>query len=111
MSTLLESLFYHVTLPPRLPGKQDHNTEKIEHALASRLLDATRALRDLVDEQSRDQWDCVRRALQSCRIINAGGRICRNSLLNELRSVECKDLLLLHIAEQNAGLLIRRHHE
>ena len=112
--SVLESLCNHVALPPRLPGKQEHSINQIEHALTERLLDASRTLRDLVNLTNNGfgvQWDCIRRVLQTCKAINTGGKLNATSLLTEFRQVERNDLLILHVAEQNAGLLIRRQHE
>ncbi|KAI9734261.1 MAG: hypothetical protein M1834_002365 [Cirrosporium novae-zelandiae] len=109
--TLLESLFNHIALPPRLPGKHERSIEQIGHALIVRLLNASRFLRDLTNNEFRDQWDCIRRILQTCKTVHSGGRVNKSSLLTEFRTLEHKDLLILHITEQNAGLLIRRHHD
>jgi len=110
-ASLLESLFNHVALPPRLPGKQEDRIDEIEHALTSRLLDASRTLRDLTGLDFGDQWDCIRRLLEVCKTVNSGSKLNKTALLTELRRLGRKDLLILHVAEQNACLLIRRQHE
>lgn len=40
--------------------------------------------------------------------MNAGGKVSKAVLLTEFRCLELDDVLIVHIAEQNAGLLIRR---
>jgi hypothetical protein len=107
----LESLVNHVALPPQLPGKQEHETEQIECALTGCVLDAARTLRDLTKGELSNQWDRIRDTLQICKTVNAGGKLNKTSLLTEFRRLEHKGLLILHVAEQNAGLLIRRHYE
>lgn len=107
----LELIFNHVALPPRLPGRHDHRIEEIECALTVRLLNASRELRDLMYSDFGDQWDSIRRSLQICKTVNAGGRLNKVSLVTEFQRLERKDLLILHVTEQNAGLLIRRHQE
>jgi hypothetical protein len=104
---MLELLFNHVVLPPRLPGKQDARIEDIEHGLITRVLLASRTVRDLVHVDYRDRWDSIRRSLQACKAVNVGGKLDKNSLLTELRGLHSEDILILHIAQQNAGLLIR----
>jgi hypothetical protein len=104
-----EALFNHLVLPPRLPGKQDNRIEDIEHELITRALLASRTIRDLVDIDFRDRWDSVRRSLETCRAVNLGGKLDRTLLLKELRSIQSGEVLILHIAQQNAGLLIRHH--
>lgn len=105
---LLNALVNHVGLPPHLPAKQEEEVYEIEDALTVRLLNACRALRDLTDGQLSQQWELFRKILQICKVVNAGGKLDRASLLSEFHSLERKDLLVLHVTEQNAGLLIWR---
>lgn len=108
---MLELLFNHVVLPPRLPGKQDSRIEDIEHGLITRVLHASRTMGDLVNVEFRGRWDSIRRSLQTCKVVNLGGQLDKMSLVAEFRSLQSEDILILHVAQQNAGLLIRRHHE
>src|SRR5436190_969374 len=108
---LLGSLVIHISLPPRLPDKQENWTDQIESALTDRVLDASRTLRDLTNGELSYQWNCIRIVLQTCKVVNAGGKINKTPLLTEFRRLERNGFLILHIAEQNAGLLIRRQHE
>ena len=110
-SSLLESLFNHIALPPRLPGKGDGNLNEIQDALTNCLLDASRTLRDQTTGELSRQWETIRNILHISKTVNAGGKLDKTSLLTQFRRLERKDLLILHIAEQNAGLLIRRHHK
>ena len=110
-NSLLESLVNHITLPPHLPGKPENGIEQVEHALTGCLLDASRTVRDLTNGQLSYQWECIRNILQTCKVVNAGGKLNKTSLLTEFRKLEHNGYLILHIAEQNAGLLIRRQYE
>ena len=107
-TSLLESLVNHVALPPQLPGKRENQIDQIEHALAIRLLDASRVIRDLSKVEFSQQWDDIRRILQTCKSINVGGKLDKNSLSAEFHQLEQNQFLILHITEQNAGLLIQR---
>jgi hypothetical protein len=109
--SLLDSLVNHVALPPQLPGKADRNIDQIQLALTNRLLDASRILRDQTKGEFSSQWESIRNILQVCKTANASGKLNKASLLAEFARLERKDFLILHIAEQNAGLLIRRHYE
>ncbi|KAL9125857.1 MAG: hypothetical protein Q9217_005002 [Psora testacea] len=109
--SLLEALIHHVALPARLPGNQDNRIDQIERALTDRLLDATRTLRDLTNGPLCHQWEPIVNLLQTCKDVNAGGRLNKSSLVTKFRTLERKDYLILHIAEQNTGLLVRRHNE
>ncbi|KAH7021746.1 hypothetical protein B0J12DRAFT_773782 [Macrophomina phaseolina] len=106
-ATLVE-LFNHIVLPARVPSKCDDNIAIIEAALVDRLVEASRTLRDVAADDLYRRWDDVRRILLTAKTLNFGGKLDRLALLQELRRLEHDGLLILHIAEQNAGLLIRR---
>jgi hypothetical protein len=110
-TSFVESLVNHIALPPKLPAKQNHNINQIEEALVNRLLDASCTLRDLTEGDVSHRWERVRKVLQICKVVNVGSKLNKTSLLTELRCLEHNDVLILHITEQNAGLLLRRHHE
>ena len=107
--SLLTSLFNHLALPLQLPGKHESKIEEIELALTIRLLDATRYLRLLTGNDASEMLDYIRRSLETCKLVNANGRLNKSSLLNAFRGLERREVLILHVAQQNAGLLIRRH--
>ncbi|RYP56983.1 hypothetical protein DL769_009768 [Monosporascus sp. CRB-8-3] len=69
---LLESVFNHLVLPPKLPGQQDPDIEGVTHNILTRLI-----------------------------------RAC--DTLGNLSGQTLNQLLILHVAEQNAAILIRRH--
>ena len=108
---MLELLFNHLVLPPRLPGEQDRQIDDVELGLMERTLLASRKVRDIVAIDFRDGWESIQRSLQACKVVNIRGKLDRTSLLNELSGLQREVVLILHIAQQNAGLLIRRHHE
>ncbi|KAI9733803.1 MAG: hypothetical protein M1818_007070 [Claussenomyces sp. TS43310] len=109
--SLLESVFNHVVLPPQLPGRREPKIRLVESALADRLLSATRTLRDLSKNNIHDRLDYICQALDVCKTVNNGGKVDKASLLIEFWGLKPKGLLILHIAEQNAALLIRKHRE
>lgn len=106
--TIWDTLAQHVSLPSRLPGSLEARTEHVEQALVERLHDTCRFLRDLTDGTFRDTFDHLRRTLISCKTVNAGGRLNKTTLLSAFRDLQNDDVLILHVSEQNAGLLIRR---
>jgi len=108
---VIESLIHHVALPPRLPGRREGRIDRIELALINRLLDATRTLCSVSDGALYRSWDSTRRALQVCKELNAGGKISKSSLVTEFRTLGDSELLILHVVEQNAGLLVCRTKE
>jgi hypothetical protein len=109
--SLLESVFNHLVLPPRLPGAQDRSVHHIEQTLTTQVLEASCTIRDLTTSEISNVWDQIRRILITCRAVNNGSKLSKASLLTEFRSLEYKNLLILHVTEQNAALLIRKHRE
>lgn len=108
---LLRTQFNHVALPPNLPGKQDESIDQVECALIDLLRNASRTLGRLTENDICDQFDVVCHMLDVCKAVNAGGKLDKASLATKFRDLRQKDILILHIAEQNAGLLIRRDQE
>ncbi|KAL1963349.1 hypothetical protein VTN77DRAFT_8470 [Rasamsonia byssochlamydoides] len=108
---VLEATFNHVVLPPRLPGKRDQEIEKIEKDLVARLLRAVNCLIDLSSTATRDAstnaWYCLRRSLEICQTIH-DGQIDKVRLVEAFSSIQSEVGIILHITEQNAGLLVQR---
>ncbi len=105
---LYESLIAHLALIPRPPGHQDARFDRVERAIIERVLDVTVKLCRLPDNPHVDVLESLRRSIDTCRRVNINGRLTRLSLLAAFRDLEGKDMIIIHVAEQNAGLLIRR---
>ncbi|KAF8867182.1 hypothetical protein BDZ45DRAFT_609382 [Acephala macrosclerotiorum] len=105
---LLESVFNHLVLPPKLPGQRDIDIESIEQNILTRLIRACDILGKFIDQQFAETWASLRHSLRVCLNINPG-RLEKASLLQEFRNLQRNDLLILHVVEQNAALLIRHH--
>lgn len=56
-----------------------------------------------------ENWDWIRRSLETAKLLNARGRLSRDTLLSEFQSLQKNVCLILNIAEQNAALLIYRY--
>jgi hypothetical protein len=108
---MLELLYNHVALPSQLPGTEDARIDEISNGLIIRLLDASRHLKDLTTSDLYFPWDSIRRSLQTCKTLNLGGKLNSESLVSAFRALQHNEIIILHISEQNAGLLIRRDHE
>lgn len=105
---LLESVFNHFVLPPKLPGHRDIDIEGIEQSILSRLLRACDSLSKCTNQQFGETWASVRFSLRVYLNINQG-RLEKASLLQGFCNLQRNSLLILHVVEQNAALLIRRH--
>jgi hypothetical protein len=106
--TLLEAVFNHLVLPPKLPGQLDTDIEGIEHSILTRLIRACDTLSGFAGQEFAGTWASVCRSLRACLSITHG-RLIKASMLQEFRNLQPKNLLILHVVEQNAALLIRRH--
>ncbi|RDA90702.1 hypothetical protein CP533_4956 [Ophiocordyceps camponoti-saundersi (nom. inval.)] len=100
---LLESVFYHLVLPPKVPGVFDCNAEAIAADLLSRLLRACQTLKNDPD----DEWSLVTRCLRMGKgIVDAS--FDAQHLLDDWSDLGPGDLYIIRLQAQNAALLIRR---
>lgn len=95
-SRFLEDVFNHVALPPRLPGRQDRRLDNIDRALIERLLEATSRLSQVLPN---NELEPLRRSLQVCKLVNAGGRLAKSSLLTAFRELNNTDFILAHVSD------------
>ncbi len=105
-STMDEALINHLSLPPLLPQRQDHDIDKVEVDLVERLVRATKVMRDLPDNPSLEVWDSIRRSLEACKSITVNRRLEKASLITALRNISRTDFLPVYIGTQNAALFI-----
>ncbi|KAI9644579.1 hypothetical protein NHQ30_006600 [Ciborinia camelliae] len=105
MNSLLESLISHVVLPPRLPGREDRN-DQLESVIMDHFITASKGMRDIANNEMSKNWDWIRRSLESSKLLNARGRLCKGSLLSEFQTLQQNVYLILNVVEQNAALLI-----
>jgi len=108
---ILDALINHVTLPPRLPFKDDGDGGATDRALAQRLEKHSRAFRSNSDTQYYHQWCIICRALDHfVTLHNSSGHLGKDTLKNAFIDISNSDgdILIVHIATQNAGLIIRK---
>ena len=105
----LEQVFYHLVLPPKVPGKQDTDTQQSNDDILERTVRATRTMGKLAGSQHNSTWKAIRLALRRCALVHALGRLEKQSLIEEFRHLEHGDPLFFYLEEQNAALLIRRN--
>ncbi|KAI1385347.1 uncharacterized protein F4822DRAFT_445312 [Hypoxylon trugodes] len=106
---VLRSLFHHVALPSKLPGGAESNITDIERGLLDRLIAATKILENIQqDDVCRRAWSSIRRSLLFGKALNIGGKIERSQLASHLRQLHNSDLVILHVAAQNAGVVIHK---
>lgn len=116
MDAMNLSMFHHLALPECLPHSEDADLDDIEVGLIDQLLAAARVMQDSnrcepnpkPQSQPSAVWTSIRRCLAVSKAINRCGKVNREKLLSELRSMPATDPLILHIRSQNAALLIYR---
>lgn len=109
---LLESLFNHLAFPIQLPQREDVIIPQMEAALVDRLIDASRRMRDhLQDESSRTVWQSICHTLETAtKVNNPAGRLDRSRLHSQLRQFATTEgeFIILHVAAQNAAILMHK---
>ncbi|KAF1997703.1 hypothetical protein P154DRAFT_622249 [Amniculicola lignicola CBS 123094] len=105
---MLEEVFNHLVLPPKLPGQQDADIEGTGHDILRRLIHATTTIAALTGHQQASTWRATIQFLRRCDGLHARGRLEKQSLLSEFQQLQHKQPLALHIVEQNAALFVRR---
>ena len=108
MATALHLLVNHLVLPPQLPGKEDDSLQDIDEALIQGLLNALQSLQTFTPDDSQKWVQVTRHVLRTCMTLNSGGRIDGPSLIATLDVLAPGQVLILHVTEQNAGLLLSR---
>lgn len=104
-SSLIEAVFYHLVLPPKLPRKFDGDEVALTQNLSKRLLEALASLR-LMGEPTT--WDNLDASLKATGVVNQGS-LAGDDLRDCFKSVlKSRITLALHVAQQNAALLIQR---
>ncbi|RSL53391.1 hypothetical protein CEP54_010421 [Fusarium duplospermum] len=104
---LVEAVFHHLVLPPKLPRKFDGDNAELAVNLGKRLHEALPALRNVGNPAV---WDALDASLRATRALDQGF-LGGDDLLEGFRTVaesEAPVWLALHITQQNAALLIHR---
>ena len=102
---MLDELFNHLVLPPRLPGVQK-SIAAAEIALLDRLQSTAIKLREQAYSLDQTSYEALQSSLQACRSIHVNRNLDRRNLSEALLDIQPNHVLTLHITEQNAGLLI-----
>ncbi|KAF4963149.1 hypothetical protein FSARC_8814 [Fusarium sarcochroum] len=103
---LLEALFHHLVLPPKVPRKFDGDNAALNLSFVERLQDALALLRGVGDPQV---WQTVEASLQATKSLNQGPQY-RDDILNALQFVKARDAnvwLGFYVTLQNAALIVR----
>jgi hypothetical protein len=98
----LESIYYHLVLPPRIPGSRPADSHELNKSLIQRLRKAVDFTAKALPIPGGLQE--VSDSLTECYKLHLKG-LDKASLVDAFSCLGSQTLIL-HIAEQNAGLLI-----
>lgn len=104
-ATLLAA-FSHIVLPPKLPTAYDGDDAALSRDFGNRLVYACRTFRSLCPDLGGDNWETLNLSLRTTILLNQDF-LAKGDLLRAFRSLD-KEWLALHIAKQNAALIVRR---
>ncbi|KAI0025868.1 hypothetical protein F4780DRAFT_774718 [Xylariomycetidae sp. FL0641] len=102
----LEAVYNHLVLPPRVPGKQDEDDVAIGNEIMQRMIRVCDNLHDLAGSPWSDGFRALRSSLEICQDINQG-KVDRGILMKYFQHLEPDQMIILHLVEQNAALLVR----
>lgn len=97
--SLLEHVFNHIVLPPRLPGSQDDDIREVEENLAFRMIFAIQQLRWYSTDDVAPTWRRVAAALKSSSVMDENGAVDEKVVLGNLKSLKSKQTVLLYLKE------------
>lgn len=105
----LEFLFNHVFLPAQLPHSDDHQGGTGDRALVDHLIEFCQLFRDLNHIEHYSQWSTVLRTLRTFATLHRNNKsLSKNALKSAFRDASDGAILILYIAIQNSGLIIRK---
>lgn len=107
----LETLLNHVVFPEQLPSRQDADIRALEIDLVNSLIQAAEALVGIASDADKGIWEDVWKTLIVTRTLNNDTDVEgleKASILESFRQLAPTASLILHVREQNAGLLIKR---
>lgn len=97
----------HIILPPQIPASEDHDSA-VNQELAGRLIQAAQSIRDHASSECLLGWERLLSGLKASRALNSEGHLGKATLLDRLRTLPSGTSLILHVSEQNAGILVYR---
>ncbi|KAI0147721.1 hypothetical protein GGR57DRAFT_515463 [Xylariaceae sp. FL1272] len=107
----LNAVFNHLVLPPHLPGEQDEDIDGLTADVTQRMIRACQTAREMAashDSSWTKSYEHLLASLEACRDLNCG-HLEKRHLLSHFEDLAENEVLPLYVAEQNAGLLIRKH--
>lgn len=102
----LEYVTNHIVLPPRLPGKEEVCEDDVRCELLEFLQTASITLKADSDTEISTVGRSILNVLEICKATNLRGKLDKSTLLHQFQTIQPNIPIILHVKEQNAGLLI-----
>lgn len=106
--SVLEHVFNHIVLPPKLPGSQDDDIREVEKSLRFRMIFAIQQLRSHSTDDVTPTWRRVAAALKSSIVMDENEAVDEKVILGDFENLQPGQTILLYLKEQNAAILIRQ---
>ncbi|KAL7621053.1 hypothetical protein AAE478_008365 [Parahypoxylon ruwenzoriense] len=103
----LQAIFNHLVLPPQVPPCQDPDIESVSHDVLTRIIHACETADGLARSPWSEAFRALRDSLETCIVLNSGG-LEVSTMLGHFRGLQPNCMLILHVVEQNAAVLVRR---
>ena len=109
----LEFVFNHVFLPPQLPHRDDHQDGAGDKFLVEKLIESCKNFRDLGRDLGHSdhytQWSIILRTLRTFAVLHSSNKsFSKNALKDAFHDVKDGAIIILHVAMQNTGLILRK---
>ncbi|PVH96294.1 hypothetical protein DM02DRAFT_687922 [Periconia macrospinosa] len=108
--SVLRSLYYHLVLPPRQPGREDDWTlqPRLVKELLRRVQEAAEELKNHAPAQCANKYDEIIASLLTSKAVNTAHASQQQHLQTAFKDFRLPCPLTIHIPQQNAGLLVWR---
>lgn len=98
-----------VVLPAKLPSGPSAALADVEQQLTQRCRDACDEFtRATIDPGLLKHLQCLRFSVSTCKMMNLGSKLSNESLISAFQQLDENKILILHVREQNAGILVRQ---
>ncbi|KAL8960978.1 MAG: hypothetical protein Q9193_002402, partial [Seirophora villosa] len=105
-------LYHHIFLPAQVPQRSDTQSGHGDQALVDVLIESIARVSAANDPAHYQTWSIIHRALSTFKNLHSkSSSLSRTSLKTAFQDAKHGGVIILHVALQNSGLIIRRRHD
>lgn len=106
--SVLRSLYHHLVFPPRQPDREDDwkLQDQLVQELLRRVKEAAQELKDLAPAQCANKYDAIIASLSASKAVNIAHASQQQHLQSAFKDFRLPCPLIIHVTQQNAGLLV-----